>query len=59
MNVIRTVKSFAKIDCADVLIEDQLSQKRCGHTPGKDVVSRDEAFDRIKASVDARGKMIF
>ena len=31
-----------------------LSPKRCGHTPGKDVVSRDEAFDRIKASVDAR-----
>ena len=54
MNVIRTVKSFAKIDCAGVLIEDQLSPKRCGHTPGKDVVSRDEAFDRIKASVDAR-----
>ena len=54
MNVQRTVKSFAKIGCAGVLIEDQLSPKRCGHTPGKDVVSRDEAFDRIKASVDAR-----
>ena len=54
MNVIRTVKSFAKIDCPGVLIEDQLSPKRCAHTPGKDVVSRDEAFDRIKASVDAR-----
>ena len=54
MNVQRTVKSFAKIGCAGVLIEDQLSPKRCGHTPGKDVVSREEAFDRIKASVDAR-----
>ena len=49
-----TVKSFAKIGCAGVLIEDQLSPKRCGHTPGKDVVSREEAFDRIRASVDAR-----
>ncbi len=54
MNVKRTVKSFSKIGCAGVLIEDQLSPKRCGHTPGKDVVSREEAFDRIKASVDAR-----
>ena len=54
MNVQRTVKSFAKIVCAVVLIEDQLSPKRCGHTPGKDVVSREEAFDRIRASVDAR-----
>ena len=54
MNVQRTVKSFAKIGCAGVLIEDQLSPKRCGHTPGKDVVSREEAFDRIRASVDAR-----
>ena len=54
MNVQRTVKSFAKIGCAGILIEDQLSPKRCGHTPGKDVVSREEAFDRIRASVDAR-----
>ena len=54
MNVHRTVKSFAKIGCAGVLIEDQLSPKRCGHTPGKDIVSREEAFDRIRASVDAR-----
>ena len=54
MNVQRTVRSFAKIGCAGVLIEDQLSPKRCGHTPGKDVVSRQEAFDRIRASIDAR-----
>ena len=54
MNVQRTVKSFAKIGCAGILIEDQLSPKRCGHTPGKDVVPREEAFDRIRASVDAR-----
>ena len=56
MNVIRTVKSFAKIDCAGVLIEDQLSPKRCGHTPGKDVVNREEAFDRIRAANDMRNE---
>ena len=54
VNVQRTVKSFAKVGCAGILIEDQLSPKRCGHTPGKEVVSRDEAFDRIRAAVDAR-----
>ena len=54
MNVIRTVSGLAKAGCAGVLIEDQLAPKRCGHTPGKEVVSREEAFDRIKAAVDAR-----
>jgi 2-methylisocitrate lyase-like PEP mutase family enzyme len=53
MNVYRTVSGFARAGCAGVLIEDQLSPKRCGHTPGKDVVSREEAFDRIQAAVDA------
>ncbi len=54
MNVRRTVLGFARAGCAAVLIEDQLAPKRCGHTPGKAVVGRDEAFDRIKAAVDAR-----
>ncbi len=36
------------------MIEDQLSPKRCGHTPGKEVVNREEAFSRIQAAVDAR-----
>ena len=54
INIHRTVKSFAKVGCAGILIEDQLSPKRCGHTPGKEVVSREEAFDRIRAAVDAR-----
>ena len=53
MNVYRTVSGFARAGCAGVLIEDQLSPKRCGHTPGKDVVSCEEAFDRIQAAVDA------
>ncbi|MEO1720895.1 MAG: isocitrate lyase/PEP mutase family protein [Pseudomonadota bacterium] len=55
MNVRRTVAGMAKAGAAAVMIEDQLAPKRCGHTPGKDVVGRDEAFDRIRAAVDARG----
>lgn len=54
MNVRRTVDGFARAGCASVMIEDQLAPKRCGHTPGKAVVGRDEAFDRIRAAVDAR-----
>ena len=54
MNVRRTVTGFARAGCAAVMIEDQLAPKRCGHTPGKAVVSRTEAFDRIRAAVDAR-----
>lgn len=54
MNVRRTVRGFARAGCAAVMIEDQLAPKRCGHTPGKEVVGREEAFDRIKAAVDAR-----
>lgn len=54
MNVARTVTGFAKAGCAAVMIEDQLAPKRCGHTPGKAVVTREEAFDRIRAAVDAR-----
>jgi 2-methylisocitrate lyase-like PEP mutase family enzyme len=52
MNVCRTVAGFARAGCAAVMIEDQLAPKRCGHTPGKAVVSREEAFDRIRAAVD-------
>ena len=54
MNVRRTVTGLARAGCAAVMIEDQLAPKRCGHTPGKAVVGRDEAFDRIRAAVDAR-----
>jgi 2-methylisocitrate lyase-like PEP mutase family enzyme len=56
MNVRRTVAGFAKAGCAAIMIEDQLAPKRCGHTPGKTVVGRDEAFDRIRAAIDARGE---
>lgn len=54
MNVRRTVQGFARAGFAAVMIEDQLAPKRCGHTTGKAVVSRDEAFERVQAAVDAR-----
>lgn len=54
MNVRRTVTGMARAGAASVMIEDQLAPKRCGHTPGKAVVGREEAFDRIRAAVDAR-----
>lgn len=57
MNVRRTVTGFARAGCAAVMIEDQLAPKRCGHTPGKAVVGRAEAFDRIRAAVDAREEL--
>ena len=56
MNVRRTLKECAKAGCAGILIEDQLAPKRCGHTPGKDVVGREEAFDRIRAANDMRNE---
>jgi len=54
MNVRRTVKGYARAGFAAVMIEDQVSPKRCGHTQGKLIVPRDEACERIKAAVDAR-----
>ncbi|MEC7298929.1 MAG: isocitrate lyase/PEP mutase family protein [Pseudomonadota bacterium] len=57
MNVQRTVQGFARAGAASVMIEDQLAPKRCGHTPGKAVVGRDEAFDRIRAAVDLRAEL--
>ena len=54
LNVRRTVQTYAQAGAACVMIEDQLAPKRCGHTKGKQVVPRDEAFARIRAAVDAR-----
>ena len=56
MNVQRTVKGLARAGAAAVMIEDQVAPKRCGHTPGKAVVDRETAFDRVKAAVDARAE---
>jgi 2-methylisocitrate lyase-like PEP mutase family enzyme len=54
LNVKRTVAGYAQAGFAAAMIEDQLAPKRCGHTRGKDVVSRGEALARIRAAVDAR-----
>ncbi|HET7369947.1 MAG TPA: methylisocitrate lyase [Gammaproteobacteria bacterium] len=53
-NIARTVKSFIKFGAAGLHIEDQVANKRCGHRPGKAIVSKDEMIDRVKAAVDAR-----
>ena len=53
-NVARTTRSIVKAGAAAMHIEDQVGAKRCGHRPGKEIVSREEMCDRIKAAVDAR-----
>jgi methylisocitrate lyase len=58
-NIARTVKSFIKFGAAGLHIEDQVQAKRCGHRPGKEIVSKQEMVDRVKAAVDARGDSQF
>lgn len=53
-NIARTIRSMIKAGAAAVHMEDQVGAKRCGHRPGKEVVSMEEMVDRIKAAVDAR-----
>src|SRR5476651_277544 len=53
-NIARTVRSMIKAGVAAVHLEDQVSAKRCGHRPGKEIVSKAEMVDRIKAAVDAK-----
>ncbi len=53
-NIARTIKSCIRTGIAAVHMEDQVGQKRCGHRPGKEVVTLAEMVDRIKAAVDAR-----
>jgi methylisocitrate lyase len=53
-NVARTTRSLGKAGAAAMHIEDQVGAKRCGHRPGKEIVSTEEMCDRIKAAVDAR-----
>jgi methylisocitrate lyase len=53
-NIGRTIRSFSNVGVAAVHMEDQVGQKRCGHRPGKEVVTKAEMVDRIKAAVDAR-----
>src|SRR3981189_3266222 len=53
-NVARTTRSLIKFGAGAMHIEDQVGAKRCGHRPGKELVSREEMCDRIKSAVDAR-----
>lgn len=53
-NIARTIRAMIKAGVAAVHMEDQVANKRCGHRPGKAIVSRAEMVDRIKAAVDAR-----
>lgn len=53
-NISRTVKEMIKAGAGAVHIEDQVAQKRCGHRPNKEIVSREEMVDRIKAAVDGK-----
>jgi methylisocitrate lyase len=53
-NVARTTRAIAKAGAAAMHMEDQVGAKRCGHRPGKELVSREEMCDRIRAAVDAR-----
>jgi 2-methylisocitrate lyase-like PEP mutase family enzyme len=54
LNVQRTVVEYARAGAAAVMIEDQVSPKKCGHTRGKQVIAREEARMKIRAAVDAR-----
>ena len=53
-NIARSVRSINKAGAAAIHIEDQVGAKRCGHRPNKELVSKAEMVDRIKAAVDAR-----
>ena len=53
-NIARTVKAVIKAGAGALHIEDQVGAKRCGHRPNKELVSKGEMVDRIKAAVDAR-----
>lgn len=53
-NIARTVQSLIKAGAAACHIEDQVGAKRCGHRPGKEIVSTEEMVDRVKAAADAR-----
>jgi methylisocitrate lyase len=53
-NIARTIRTMIKAGAGAVHLEDQVGAKRCGHRPGKEVVSKEEMVDRVKAAVDAR-----
>ena len=53
-NIGRTIKEMIRAGVAAVHIEDQVAQKRCGHRPNKEIVTKQEMVDRVKAAVDAK-----
>ena len=57
-NIARSIKAMEAGGAACVHIEDQVAAKRCGHRPGKAIVSKEEMVDRVKAAVDARDDML-
>ena len=57
-NIARTVKLFEGAGAACVHIEDQVAAKRCGHRPGKEIISKDEMVERVTAAADARDDML-
>lgn len=56
-NIARTIREMERAGAACVHIEDQVAAKRCGHRPGKAIVTKDEMVDRVKAAVDARREL--
>jgi 2-methylisocitrate lyase-like PEP mutase family enzyme len=59
LNVTRTVREYERAGAAGIHIEDQISPKRCGHLDGKEIVSREEYFAKIRAAVSARSDQDF
>lgn len=57
-NIARSIKEMESAGAACVHIEDQVAAKRCGHRPGKAIVSKEEMVDRVKACVDARDELL-
>jgi len=53
-NIARGIRELEAAGAAGVHIEDQIGQKRCGHRPNKEIVSKDEMVDRLKSAVDAK-----
>ena len=57
-NIARSIREVEKAGAGAIHIEDQVAAKRCGHRPGKAIVSQDEMVDRVKAAVDARDDLV-
>jgi methylisocitrate lyase len=53
-SIARTIKEFERAGVAAVHIEDQVAAKRCGHRPNKELVTKEEMVDRVKAAADAK-----